>query len=140
MEINGRLRYTIDRTGTFVCHSVCHPQEIDGTILRAALLEALKPENRPCLIHCNRGKHRTGSLIACLRRVRGWSLSATVAEYMLFAAPKARIEDQRFIEEFTSPSSPEWNQLLKDAYIHTVANLSIQMAVEDADTADVETV
>lgn len=52
------------------------------------------------LIHCNKGKHRTGSVIGCLRKLRGWSLSSIVAEYHMFAQPKSRLEDQRFIEAF----------------------------------------
>jgi tyrosine-protein phosphatase SIW14 len=55
---------------------------------------------RPCLFHCNKGKHRTGSLAGCLRKLRGWGLSAIVQEYQSFAAPKPRLEDQRFIEAF----------------------------------------
>ncbi|CAN0534051.1 unnamed protein product, partial [Ectocarpus sp. 8 AP-2014] len=27
--------------------------------------------NHPMLVHCNKGKHRTGCLIGCFRRVRG---------------------------------------------------------------------
>jgi tyrosine-protein phosphatase SIW14 len=55
---------------------------------------------RPLLIHCNKGKHRTGCVVGCLRRLRGWSVSCIVDEYMLMASPKPRLEDQRFIEAF----------------------------------------
>lgn len=66
------------------------------------LQAALDPANQPVLIHCNKGKHRTGSIVGCIRRIQNWSLSAAVNEYIMFAAPKTRLEDQRFIESFDS--------------------------------------
>lgn len=75
-------------------------KRINDDLLGQALLAVLDPKNHPCLIHCNRGKHRTGSIIGCLRKYRGWSLSSIFAEYIMFASPKDRLEDQRFIEEF----------------------------------------
>lgn len=71
--------------------------EIDFT---ATLRSVLDLANRPLLIHCNKGKHRTGSVVGCLRKYRMWSLSSILDEYMIFAHPKPRLEDQRFIEEF----------------------------------------
>ena len=38
--------------------------------------------------------------MGCLRRVRGWALSSVFAEYLLYAAPKTRLEDQQCIEHF----------------------------------------
>ena len=38
--------------------------------------------------------------MGCLRRVRGWALSSVFAEYLLYAAPKTRLEDQQCIEQF----------------------------------------
>jgi len=70
----------------------------------AAAVAAVAYTYRPCLFHCNKGKHRTGSLAGSLRRLRGWGLSAVVQEYHSFAAPKARLEDQRFIEAFDPES------------------------------------
>jgi hypothetical protein len=73
---------------------------IDMPRFRQALAFVLAPENRPCLIHCNKGKHRTGSLIASLRLVRGWALSSVFAEYITFSGARQRLEDQIFIEIF----------------------------------------
>ena len=73
---------------------------IDDEIFRKALIDVLNPSNRPVLIHCNKGKHRTGSLVGCIRKYRGWSLTSIFSEYLLYAAPKSRLEDQRFIEAF----------------------------------------
>jgi tyrosine-protein phosphatase SIW14 len=75
-------------------------KEIDEIDIKKVLNDVLNPLNRPLLIHCNKGKHRTGSVVGCLRKIRGWALSSIVSEYMLFAAPKTRLEDQRYIEDF----------------------------------------
>lgn len=60
----------------------------------------MDPRKRPLLIHCNKGKHRTGCVIGCIRRLRNWAISSIVDEYILFAWPKPRVEDQKFIEAF----------------------------------------
>ena len=75
-------------------------KEIDGELMKLVLAEVMRDENKPLLIHCNKGKHRTGSVIGCLRKCRGWSLSSIFTEYLLFASPKFRYEDQIFIETF----------------------------------------
>ena len=77
---------------------------LDG--LLAVLYTILDPSNRPLLVHCNKGKHRTGSVIGCLRKYRGWSLSCIFSEYYMFAWPKARLEDQRCIESFDLSALP----------------------------------
>lgn len=73
---------------------------LEKVAIMDTLLSILDPSNRPLLVHCNKGKHRTGSIIGCLRKLRGWSLSSIFAEYLLFALPKSRLEDQMCIEEF----------------------------------------
>lgn len=74
-------------------------------MVRGCLVTLLDPRNRPLLIHCNEGKHRTGCLVGCLRKMRGWSLSSILDEYLLYAGPKARMVDQRFIELFRPPQA-----------------------------------
>ena len=56
--------------------------------------------NHPILIHCNKGKHRTGCLVGCLRKVQKWSLIGIFEEYRRFAGTKVRVLDQQFIELF----------------------------------------
>lgn len=63
-----------------------------------ALLALLDTRNHPLLIHCNKGKHRTGCMVGVLRRALGWSLASIFDEYRLFSAPKERFMDQQFIE------------------------------------------
>src|SRR2546423_1740095 len=60
----------------------------------------LDPTNHPILVHCNKGKHRTGCLMACFRKVTGWSLEACLAEYEKYAKPKVRALDKDFIARF----------------------------------------
>ncbi|XP_068336881.1 inositol diphosphatase DSP1-like isoform X1 [Pyrus communis] len=71
----------------------------DDTI-RDALKVVLDVRNHPVLIHCKRGKHRTGCLVGCLRKLQRWCLTSVFDEYQRFAAAKARVADQRFMEMF----------------------------------------
>lgn len=73
---------------------------IPSDVLTSALEVAINPENHPLLIHCNRGKHRTGCLVGCIRRLQNWSLTMIFDEYRRFAFPKARALDQQFIEMY----------------------------------------
>ena len=52
------------------------------------------------LIHCNKGKHRTGGLVGCLRKMLHWSFVSIFDEYRRFSHPKSRQMDQQFIELF----------------------------------------
>ncbi|XP_074584244.1 inositol diphosphatase DSP1-like [Curcuma longa] len=82
--------------------------EIDGskeaTIPKNRIREALKivldVSNHPLLIHCKRGKHRTGCVVGCLRKLQRWCIASTIDEYKCYAAAKARVSDQNFIREF----------------------------------------
>lgn len=73
---------------------------LPSDMLTKALEIVLKPENQPILIHCNRGKHRTGCLVGCIRKLQNWSLTMIFDEYRRFAFPKARALDQQFIEMY----------------------------------------
>lgn len=61
-------------------------KEIGKADLFQILVYVINPRNRPILIHCNKGKHRTGTIIGCLRKLRGWALSS------IFASQELRIE------------------------------------------------
>jgi hypothetical protein len=74
----------------------------EATVL-AILALLLDPANHPVLLHCNKGKHRTGCLIACLRKVTGWTDTACIAEYERFSRPKDRALDKAFIARFQPP-------------------------------------
>ncbi|KAL2476756.1 putative tyrosine-protein phosphatase [Abeliophyllum distichum] len=68
--------------------------------IREALKVVLDVRNHPLLIHCKRGKHRTGCLVGCLRKLQRWCLTSVFDEYQRFAAAKTRVSDQRFMELF----------------------------------------
>ncbi|KAG2182033.1 hypothetical protein INT43_006959 [Umbelopsis isabellina] len=68
--------------------------------ISAALAAMLDRRNHPMLIHCNKGKHRTGCLIGCLRKLQHWSYTSIFDEYRRFSHPKSRSMDQQFIELF----------------------------------------
>ncbi|XWS57299.1 hypothetical protein CRYUN_Cryun09bG0161900 [Craigia yunnanensis] len=68
--------------------------------IRGGLKILIDVRNHPVLIHCNRGKHRTGSLVGCLRKLQNWCLSSVFEEYQHFAGLKSRTADLRFIETF----------------------------------------
>ncbi|KAI5962342.1 SIW14 [Candida pseudojiufengensis] len=72
--------------------------KISSDLITQAIKIVLNPENQPILIHCNRGKHRTGCLVGVLRRLQNWSKTIIFDEYRKFAAPKERSMDQQFIE------------------------------------------
>jgi len=70
-----------------------------GTVIEA-LKVIMDRANHPVLIHCNKGKHRTGCISACFRKVCGWTLSSCLEEYTTFSAPKTRDLDKAFITRF----------------------------------------
>mmetsp|Transcript_54767 Transcript_54767/g.130069 ORF Transcript_54767/g.130069 Transcript_54767/m.130069 type:complete len:283 (+) Transcript_54767:442-1290(+) len=74
----------------------------DEDVLRQALTEVLAATaQRPLLIHCTKGTHRTGCVVGCLRKLEEWSLTSIFDEYRRFAGSKVHILDQQFIEFFT---------------------------------------
>lgn len=81
---------------------------IDGTkdtpIPRGIITDALKVlidvRNHPILIHCKRGKHRTGCLVGCLRKLQNWCMSSVLEEYKVYAGKKSREMDLKFLETY----------------------------------------
>ncbi|MCJ1259433.1 hypothetical protein MMC24_007270 [Lignoscripta atroalba] len=68
--------------------------------IAAALEILLDTRHHPVLIHCNKGKHRTGCVVGCYRKIHDWTNPSIIAEYRRYAAHKARVLDERFIELF----------------------------------------
>lgn len=84
--------------------------KIPHDLITEAIKIVLNPKNQPILIHCNRGKHRTGCLVGVLRRLQQWSLTIIFDEYRKFAAPKERPMDQQFIELYDETELIEYAQ------------------------------
>ncbi|EFP80914.2 hypothetical protein PGT21_003525 [Puccinia graminis f. sp. tritici] len=53
-------------------------------IYASALEQILDRRNLPILVHCNKGKHRVGTLSALLRIIQGWDTVAVRAEWDKF--------------------------------------------------------
>mmetsp|Transcript_32629 Transcript_32629/g.103986 ORF Transcript_32629/g.103986 Transcript_32629/m.103986 type:complete len:265 (-) Transcript_32629:31-825(-) len=81
--------------------------EIPEDMIRKALKVLQDKRNHPILIHCNKGKHRTGCLVGCLRKCLHWSLTSIFDEYRRFAGTKVRMLDQQFIELFQQDQEEE---------------------------------
>lgn len=73
----------------------------DATIIQA-LGAVLDRSNYPLLIHCNKGKHRTGCTVACFRRLLGATIQEALDEYQTHAGLKARSLDETFIRNFNT--------------------------------------
>lgn len=91
--------------------------KIPHDLITEAIKIVLSPENQPILIHCNRGKHRTGCLVGVLRRLQRWSLALIFDEYRKFAAPKERPVDQQFIELYNEA------EIIKYAHVNNLLPL-----------------
>ncbi|KAH3666087.1 hypothetical protein OGAPHI_004276 [Ogataea philodendri] len=84
--------------------------KIKPELVNEALKIITNPEHHPILVHCNRGKHRTGCIIGCIRKLQKWSLSMIFDEYRRFAYPKERPLDQQFIEMFDDSHIQQYAQ------------------------------
>ncbi|KAL4785751.1 tyrosine phosphatase family-domain-containing protein [Aspergillus varians] len=72
------------------------PECVVDTILSIMLNKS----NHPILIHCNKGKHRTGCVTGCFRKLQGWNEQDINDEYLRYSRPKQRPLDEAFIEAF----------------------------------------
>eukprot|EP00796_Vickermania_ingenoplastis_P009087 gene9087-6380_t len=72
--------------------------DISESLMHRIMSAVSDTRNFPLLIHCNKGKHRTGTVVACLRHLQGWALVSIFEEYKRFAGDKARVGDQQYIE------------------------------------------
>jgi tyrosine-protein phosphatase OCA1 len=60
----------------------------------------LDPARYPVLVMCNLGRHRTGTMIGCLRKLQGWNLTSILEEYRRHAGSKHRLLNEQFVELF----------------------------------------
>ena len=73
---------------------------VDSCEMQRALRLVMDRSNQPILIHCNKGKHRTGCTVACFRRICGLDMETIREEYHTYAGKKARFLDEVFFENF----------------------------------------
>ncbi|MCJ1283804.1 hypothetical protein MMC26_003135 [Xylographa opegraphella] len=78
-----------------------NPSDVIPPHLMAMALELLLDKRyHPLLVHCNKGKHRTGCVVGCYRKMNDVPMGAIINEYRRYAGVKARILDEKFIETF----------------------------------------
>ncbi|KAJ1642388.1 tyrosine-protein phosphatase required for protection against superoxide stress (By similarity) [Dispira simplex] len=65
-----------------------------------ALELILDTKNHPLAIMCNLGRHRTGTVVGCLRKLQRWNLAAIFEEYRRYAGQKVRFLNEQFVELF----------------------------------------
>ncbi|ORY49869.1 putative tyrosine phosphatase family protein [Rhizoclosmatium globosum] len=73
---------------------------ISEEVVLESLELILDPKNYPLMVMCNLGRHRTGTVIGCLRKLQRWNLTSIFEEYRRYAGPKVRILNEQFIELF----------------------------------------
>mmetsp|Transcript_18974 Transcript_18974/g.32868 ORF Transcript_18974/g.32868 Transcript_18974/m.32868 type:complete len:173 (+) Transcript_18974:93-611(+) len=87
---------------------------VSEEVVLTALDYILDPSNYPLHIMCNLGRHRTGTIVGCLRKLQRWNLTAVFEEYRRYAGPKVRLLTEQFIELFDidlvrlPPNPPDW--------------------------------
>lgn len=104
--------------------------------LSKALLFIMNRANHPLHIHCNQGKHRTGCVVACLRKIQGVPLSEILAEYHAYAWPKAREGDVKLITAFDPASVYEY--AVRTGYLRDIANMSVWPGLRAERLADID--
>lgn len=89
--------------------------QMDPKTICDAIIFAKEPRNQPVHIHCNQGKHRTGCVVACLRKYQGRPEDEILTEYKAYAYPKERPGDIAFIKAF----DPKMVDAFEKCYAHS---------------------
>ncbi|XP_010683382.1 tyrosine-protein phosphatase DSP3-like [Beta vulgaris subsp. vulgaris] len=75
-------------------------ENIPKDVIYNALYILIDVRNYPILIHCKRGKHRTGCVVGCYRKLQNWCMKSVFEEYQHYAGGKARSSDMNFMQEY----------------------------------------
>ncbi len=75
-------------------------EDIPLPTMDAILDLVLDRRNHPMLIHCNQGRHRTGCVVAVVRKIAGWDHVNVTDEYRAYAGEKTRDCDINYILAF----------------------------------------
>lgn len=73
---------------------------ISEEVVLSAMELLLDPTMYPIYVFCSQGRHRTGTVMGCLRKLQRWSLSSIFEEYHRHADAKGRLANEQFIELF----------------------------------------
>ncbi|CAM9878083.1 unnamed protein product [Heterosigma akashiwo] len=102
------------------------------------VIEALRivvdSSNYPLLVTCATGKHRTGAVIACLRKIQKWNLTAIFEEYRRFTGKKIRVQNEHFIELFDTELVEVDRKVIAECppFLHYLIKNDQQQAREEA--------
>ncbi|CAG8434604.1 10920_t:CDS:2 [Funneliformis caledonium] len=97
-----------------VISSVNALDPITEEVVLAALEVILNPRSYPMIVMCNLGRHRTGTIVGCLRKLQRWNLTSIFEEYRRYAGSKVRVLNEQFIELFDTDlvgvpvNRPKW--------------------------------
>lgn len=69
-------------------------------VVLSALHLFLDTTTYPIYIMCSQGRHRTGTIIGCLRKLQRWNLTSIFEEYNRYAEGRGRLANEQFIELF----------------------------------------
>lgn len=125
------LAFTDDREIVFHHLGLVTESSVGGSnpwdqLTETSIVEALNividSSNYPLLICCGMGRHRTGTVVGCLRRLQGWNLASISDEYRRFTGTRGgRVLIELHIEAFDTNSikigegAPEWaKRIAKD--------------------------
>jgi tyrosine-protein phosphatase OCA1 len=103
-QMNRQLLNFVDDQGIEVVSlgqagKALEPVSPDAVI--SALGYILDPARYPVYVMCSQGRYRTGTVIACLRKLQRWNLASVFEEYRRHAErDKVRISTELFIELF----------------------------------------
>jgi len=73
---------------------------VSEEVVITALDIIMDPDNYPLHIMDHLGRHRSGTVVGCLRKVQRWNLASIFAEYRRYAGSKVRLMNEQFIELF----------------------------------------
>lgn len=90
---------------------------ISEDVVLSAMEYLLDPSTYPIYVMCSQGRHRTGTVIGCLRKLQRWILSSIFEEYHRYADGRGRLANEQFIELFDTDlvnlpttNRPRWLQ------------------------------
>ena len=100
-------------------------ERISEELILASLKILLDHSQYPIIIMCNLGRHRTGTLVGCLRRLQNWDLSSILDEFRRFTGFKSSPLHEQFIELFDTELveiPPDANEHLEFLHLHLKEN------------------
>jgi len=74
--------------------------DLPPDVLHRALSVVLDASRYPLLVHCDKGRNRTGCIIGCMRKLQGWATTSVLSEYEQFTKEKARLLDRQMLDLF----------------------------------------